>query len=323
MDAVEMKPALGWLEAAAKWFRSGLAKKSGGPRIGLALGGGFARGIAHIGVLRALEKNNIPIHVVAGVSSGAIVAAAMASGSSADEIQRIALSMKFRDIARWTVNLLGLAGNDRMITFLGRLLKTNRFEEMQIPLAIIATDLVKGSPVTFHSKGDVVAPIRASCAYPGLFLPLRYQGRMLVDGFVSMEVPAAPLLQMGADRVISVSIPNQEGNGDYGNMFSVVSRCFQVMSSRTENSWRRYSNVVISPPVADMSWDSFASASRLIELGEQSAMAAMPAIKKWLTQPMPAALPSAIQSIPQAQGTRPQFGNIFPNRDRKGAGAFR
>jgi NTE family protein len=260
--------------------------------------------MAHIGVLRALEKNNIPIHAVSGVSSGAIVAAAMASGSSADEIQRIALSMKFRDVARWTVNLLGLAGNDRMITFMGRLLKTNRFEEMQIPLAIVATDLAKGQPVTFHGKGDVVAPIRASCAYPGLFLPLRYQGRMLVDGFVSMEVPAAPLLQMGADRVISVVIPNQEGDGDYGNMFSVVSRCFQLMSARTENSWRRYSNIVISPPVADMSWDSFASANRLIELGEQSAMASMPQIKRWLAQPAPAAareqkasaLPSAIQS---------------------------
>jgi len=156
--------------------------------------------------------------------------------------------------------------------------------------------LANGQPVTFHGKGDVVAPIRASCAYPGLFLPLRYQGRMLVDGFVSMEVPAAPLLQMGADRVISVVIPNQEGSGDCGNMFSVVSRCFQLMSARTENSWRRYSNIVISPPVADMSWDSFASANRLIELGEQSAMAAMPQIKRWLAQPAPAAIPSIAQA---------------------------
>jgi NTE family protein len=304
MDAVEMKPALGWLHATAQWLRTGLPIKSRTPRIGLALGGGFARGIAHIGVLRALEKNNIPIHAVAGVSSGAMVAAAMAGGSSADEIQQVALSMKFRDIARWTVNLLGLAGNDRMITFLGRLLKVNRFEDMKIPLAIVATDLAKGKPVTFHSKGDVVAPIRASCSYPGLFLPMRYQGRILVDGFVSMEVPAAPLLQMGADRVISVSIPNQEGNEDYGNMLSVVSRCFELMSARTENSWRRYSNIVISPPVADMSWDSFASASRLIKLGEESAMAALPEIKRWLAQPTPStapepkarALPSPIQS---------------------------
>jgi len=304
MDAVEMKPALGWLHATTQWLRSGLPTKSRTPRIGLALGGGFARGIAHIGVLRALEKNNIPIHAVAGVSSGAMVAAAMAGGSSADEIQKVALSMKFRDIARWTVNLLGLAGNDRMITFLARLLKVNRFEDMKIPLAIVATDLTKGKPVTFHTQGDVVAPIRASCSYPGLFLPMRYQGRILVDGFVSMEVPAAPLLQMGADRVISVSIPNQEGNDDYGNMLSVVSRCFQLMSARTENSWRRYSNIVISPPVADMSWDSFASASRLIKLGEESAMAAMPEIKRWLAMPTPStvpelksrALPSAIQS---------------------------
>jgi predicted acylesterase/phospholipase RssA len=111
---------------------------------------------------------------------------------------------------------------------------------------------------------------------------------------------------MGAGRVISVVIPNQEGTEDYGNMFSVVSRCFQLMSARTEHSWRRYSNVVISPPVADLSWDSFRSASRLIELGEQSAMAAMPAIKKWLAQPLPvsaakserepSALPSPIRS---------------------------
>ncbi len=283
MDAVETKPALGWRQAAAKWLGRGLANKSRTPRIGLALGGGFARGIAHIGVIRALEKNNIPIHAISGVSSGAMVAAAMASGSTADEIQRIALAMKFRDVARWTVNLLGLAGNDRMVAFLARLLKTNRFEDMRIPLAIVATDLARGKSVTFHSKGDVVVPIRASCAYPGLFMPIRYRGRLLVDGFVSMEVPAAPLLQMGADRVISVAIPNQEGDLDYGNMFSVVSRCFQVMSARTENSWRRYSNVVISPPVAHMSWDSFASATRLIELGEQAAMAAMPTIQKWLS----------------------------------------
>ena len=285
MDAVETKPALRWWQATTNWVRGGSPAKPRVPRIGLALGGGFARGIAHIGVLRALEKNNIPIHAIAGVSSGAMVAAAMASGSTADEIQQIALSMKFRDVARWTVNLLGLAGNDRMVAFLARLLKKNRFEDMQIPLAIVATDLARGTSVTFHSKGDVVAPIRASCSYPGLFLPMRYEGRLLVDGFVSMEVPAAPLLQMGADRVISVAIPNQEGDGDFGNMLSVVSRCFQVMSARTENSWRRYSNIVICPPVADMAWDSFANATRMIECGEKAAMAQMPAIKKWLAEP--------------------------------------
>ena len=109
------------------------------------------------------------------------------------------------------VNLMGLAGNDRMIAFLERLLKTNRFEQMQIPLGIVATDLVRGTPVTFHRKGDVVAPIRASCADPGLFLPMRYQGRILVDGFVSMEVPAAPCYRWASAALSRLQSPIRKG----------------------------------------------------------------------------------------------------------------
>ncbi len=149
-------------------------------------------------------------------------------------------------------------------------------------------------------------PIRASCAYPGLFLPIQYQGRLLVDGFVSMEVPAEPLLQLGADRVISVAIPNQDGPGDYGSMLSVVSRCFQIMSARTQNSWRRYSNIVIAPPVADVSWDSFVSAKKMIQLGEQTALAAMPAIERWLSSPTPAPV-----TEPKPQGVAPPL-NLTP-----------
>lgn len=279
MGSVELTPKQKWWEAARSWIRSGAARKTGG--IGLAFGGGFARGIAHVGVLRALEKYQIPICAVAGVSSGAIMAAAVASGATSHDIEQVALSMKFRDVARWTLNIAGLAGNDRMISFLARLLKVDRFEQMRIPLAIVATDLTVGKPVTFQGSGDVVLPIRASCAYPGLFSPIRHEGRVLVDGFVSMEVPAAPLLQMGADRVIAVNIPNHDGL-DYGNMFSVVNRCFQVMSAHCEHNWRRYSKLVITPQVADMSWDSFASAKRLIECGEKAAMAAMPKVLKWL-----------------------------------------
>ncbi len=281
MDGV-MTPAPRWWRKTGQWLKSGLGRGSGGLRIGLALGGGFARGIAHIGVLRVLERSRIPISAIAGVSSGAIVAAAAASGATADDIEKVALSMKFRDVAKWTLNLKGLADNDRMITFLARLLKVNRFEDMRIPLAIIATDLVRGRPVTFYGKGDAVFPIRASCAYPGLFLPLRHEGRLLVDGFVSMEVPAEVLPQIGANYVISVAIPNNDGIEDYGSMFSVVSRCFQVMSARTEHSWRRHSNVVIAPAVANMAWDSFPNAKKLIQAGEQAAHAALPEILETL-----------------------------------------
>src|SRR4029077_2482021 len=162
MGPIEMGPKQTWWEAARSWIRTGTTRKS--PGIGLALGGGFARGIAHVGVLRALEKNKIPICAISGVSSGAIAAAAVASGATSYDIEKIALSMKFRDVARWTLNVMGLAGSDRMIAFLARLLKAHRFEDMQIPLAIVATDLITGKPVTFHGSGDVVLPIRASCA---------------------------------------------------------------------------------------------------------------------------------------------------------------
>ena len=297
MGAVENRPA-GWWESTRGWLR-GSRRKPDGPRIGLALGGGFARGIAHIGVLRALEKNRIPIGMVTGVSSGAIVAAAMASGCSSDEIERVALSTKFRDVARWTLSVKGLAGSERMIDFLARLLKVNRFEDMKIPLGIVATDLITGRAIQFHGKGDVVVPIRASCSYPGLFLPIRYEGKLLVDGFVSMEVPAHPLIKMGADHVISVNIPNQDGMDDYGNMLSVVSRCFQIMGARTELNWKRYSSVVITPPVANMAWDSFDSAKKLIDLGEQAAMAVMPTIKRWLGLPVGEARADA-ESLPLA-----------------------
>jgi NTE family protein len=273
-----MQRVMAWWQSA----RSLVGRQPRQARIGLALGGGFARGIAHIGVLRALEKNHIPIHAIAGVSSGSLVAAAYASGADAAFIEKVALSMKLKDIARFTVSRLGFAGSDRMIAFLGRLLKVKRFEDMKIPLAVVATDLTSGKAVIFRDRGDVHLPIRASCAYPGLFLPIQDKGRCLVDGFVSMEVPAAPLWRMGCTHVISVNIPSQADCKDFGHVFSVIRRCFQIMGTRAEPEWRKHSGVVITPAVEDLSWDSFTSAKIMIERGEQAANLAMPAIRRWL-----------------------------------------
>lgn len=125
--------------------------------IGLALGGGFARGVAHIGVLRVLEREHIRVRFVAGVSAGAIVAAGLAGGASADELERVARSMKFKDLAGWRVSLLGLVGSERMEGFLRRAFPAHRFEDMKIPLAVVATDLQTGSPVVFHGKGRYFA----------------------------------------------------------------------------------------------------------------------------------------------------------------------
>ncbi len=252
-----------------------------GPVIGLALGGGFARGIAHLGILKVLEENQVPIAMIAGVSAGALVASAYASGTDVGSIATIAKAMKFKDIARWTFSRLGLAGSDRMATFIARLLKVYRFEEMRIPLAVLATDLNTGGPVVFRDYGDVVLPLRASCSYPGLFQPVRYRDHHLVDGAMAMEVPAPSLRRMGATHVISVCLPVNGDGFDPHNMLQVVNRCFQIMQTRTERDWRRFSNVVIEPDVTGMNWDGFENAQRLIERGEKAARAALPRILSW------------------------------------------
>src|SRR5581483_10291800 len=125
------------------------------------------------------------------------------------------------DVARWSVCRMGLMVSERMNRFLTRLLRCYRFEEMQIPLGVIATDLAAGSPVRFHGSGDVILPIRASCSYPGLFAPVPYEGRLLVDGAMSMGVPAALARSLGATRIISVHIPTRGSCGAPRNAFQV------------------------------------------------------------------------------------------------------
>ena len=146
-----------WLPQLRLWGprpKPVIAPGSGEPRkIGLALGGGFARGIAHVGVLRVLERNHIPIHCVAGVSAGAIVAAAFASGATAEEIGKVGCSMRFADVARFSLCRLGFVDSVRMARFLRKLLKSFRFEEMRIPLGVVATDIATGEPVMFRTEG--------------------------------------------------------------------------------------------------------------------------------------------------------------------------
>ncbi len=254
------------------------------PKIGLALGGGFARGIAHAGVLEVFERHGIPIHCITGVSAGSIVAAAYASGATPAEIARAGCAMRFGDVARWSLCRMGFVVSERMKRFLEGLLKAYRFEEMRIPLGVIATDLCTGQPVRFRDTGDVFLPIRASCSYPGLFQPVRYNGRLLVDGAMSMEIPAALARHLGATHVISVHLPAQAGEKAPANVFQVVNRCFQIMQTRTEDSWRRESDLVITPDVTRIDWDGFGCGPEMLKAGEAAAQAALPAIRSWFPE---------------------------------------
>jgi NTE family protein len=259
------------------------------PRIGLALGGGFARGVAHAGILRAFERQGIPIHCIAGVSAGSIVAAAYASGATAEDIGRAGCAMRFGDVARWSICRMGFVVSERMKHFLEGLLKNYRFEDMRMPLGVVATDLRSGEAVSFHGKGDVFLPIRASCSYPGLFQPVRVGNQLLVDGAMSTEIPAVLARQMGATHVVSVHLPVLPGDRVPTNMFQVVNRCFQIMQTHNEASWRAASDLVIAPDVSTVQWDGFECGAQMLEAGEAAAMAAMPRIREWLA-PVPVRL---------------------------------
>ena len=179
-----------WLGKALRGLRS-FAYNSGAPppKIGVALGGGFARGIAHIGVLRVLEQYEIPVDFIAGTSVGALIAAAYASGTSLDDMAHQASSTRFRDFGRWTLSRMGMASNERLDGYLHRFTSAQTFAEMKLPLCIVATDLIAGESVHFRD-GEIGPALRASCAYPGLFLPVEYRNRILVDGFLTETVPA-------------------------------------------------------------------------------------------------------------------------------------
>jgi NTE family protein len=250
--------------------------------IGLALGGGFARGIVHVGVLKALEEENIPVSFVAGTSVGALIGAAYCSGVTPAELEAIAARVRFRDLARWTLSRYGFATNQRMISFLNKVLKVKTFEELKTPLAITATDFASGEGVVFRS-GPLADPVRASCAYPGVFLPVRVNGRLLVDGMLAHSLPTQPVREMGAERVIAVSLRSRWSETDGPkHIFDVIGQCFAIAQNMNCADARKCADLVLEPDVTGYRYDDFERSCELVALGESVTRAALPEIRKWL-----------------------------------------
>lgn len=279
-------------------FRSGQARKKPEPppqprpRLGLALGGGFARGMAHIGVLKVLEEEKIPVDYIAGTSVGAALGAVYCSGVSAKELEELASILKFSHFARWTLSRMGLCSNDRLAGLLARTLKVHTFEELRIPLAVSATDFATGESVVFTS-GPLVDPVRASCAYPGVFLPVNVNGRLMVDGLLAHPVPTVPLKQMGADKVIAVYF-NSHWVGATGpkHFMDVIGQCFSIAQARMCELWQVNADIVLEPDVQPYAYDAFHKSSELIKAGEASARAALPSILAWFEGKVPEVRPS-------------------------------
>jgi len=251
------------------------------PRVGLALGGGFARGLAHIGVLRVLQASRIPIDALAGTSAGAIAAAALASGRPLEELIEHAREMRWSSVGRWTIPSLGFATNQRMERMLTKVLACTRFEELKIPLAVVAADITTGEAVIFRS-GDLIQPIRASCSVPGLFVPVEVEGRMLVDGAIVSNVPVGALTDLGVDVKVGISLGAGERPRRPENLFQVVGNAFQIAEAQAEDKWRRRCDLVIEPDVAAFDWDDFDHFSELVRAGEVAARRALPALRSLL-----------------------------------------
>ena len=252
------------------------------PSLGVALGGGFARGIAHVGALKVLEEEGIPIDYVAGTSVGAIIGAGYCSGMSAAELTDLARTLRLADFARLTLSRYGFYNNDRMVRFFARVLKRHTFEEMRIPLAIAATEFRTGEPVVF-TKGPIADPIRASCAYPGMFLPVQIDGRSYIDGMLAYAVPTTPLRQMGAERVIAIYLSAHWSNAKPPrHLFEVIGQCFSIAQAKLADSWKKDANLVIEPDVSGFAYDCFERTPELIAAGEAAMRAALPQVRAML-----------------------------------------
>lgn len=304
---------MGWLQEAVakvKVFAYGVRKMRSQtaalarPKIGLALGGGFARGIAHIGVLRALHEHHIPVDCIAGTSVGALIASLYASGTSLEVMERQAAETTFSDFGKWTVSWLGFASNARLGDYLHRATPVERFDQMRIPLSIVATDLGTGEPVYF-TQGDVVTPLRASCAYPGLFLPVEHNGRVFVDGFLASPMPVDAVKALGADIVIAVYLDSTANDEKPENIIGVVGRSFSIMQRHANKLWQKSADVILEPAVGQFNWDDFTRTPDLLRAGEQSVRAALPQIRKLLQPPPVVAQPAVAQPARPAHHPQP------------------
>ena len=259
-----------------------LSENSVYPRIGLALGGGAARGMAHVGVLRALIENDIHIDCIAGTSAGSIVGGAFASGLSIEKIADFGRELRWRDIGRVTMSKLGVQSNERLEQYMRARLPVSRFEHLRIPFAAVATELKTGAAVVMRDVGDVPFAIRASCAIPGWYVPVvDPHGRQLVDGGLVAVVPSTMTRSLGADIVIAVDV-NTEGAtflGPTSSVIGVLLQSMMVVQKTASHYQRKMADVVISPKVGHIRWDEMGRVNELMAAGYNAGLKMIPEIR--------------------------------------------
>jgi NTE family protein len=250
------------------------------PRIGLALGGGAARGFAHVGVIAVLEEAGIRPTVVVGTSAGSLVAALYASGKSSAQLQQTALNMEEVAITDWMLPIFGrgMFRGEALGRYVNDLVAGRLMENMAIPLGIVATDLGSGQPVLFQ-RGDTGMAVRASSAVPAVFVPVRINGREYVDGGLVSPVPVRFARQMGAELVIAVDISNPPEANTADGTLQILLQTFAIMGKSINQYELKDADVVVQPSQAGLKSADFSARQRAIDAGRAAMRAALPALR--------------------------------------------
>ncbi|MGI4848855.1 MAG: patatin-like phospholipase family protein [Janthinobacterium lividum] len=256
-------------------------------KIGLALGGGAARGFAHIGIIKALESQGIVPNIVVGTSAGSLVGALYAAGNNGFALQKMAIEMEQASITDWSVpgfaKVSGILKGEAIEQFVNKAVKNQPIEKFKTRFGAVATDLNSGLPILFQ-RGNAGIAVRASSAVPSIFQPVRIGDHNYVDGGLVSPVPVDYARQMGADFVIAVNISAQTDGQPASSAIEVLLQTFNIMGQSINRFELRDADIVLRPSLGLMRGDDFAGRNLAILAGEQAAMAAMPEIKRKLKE---------------------------------------
>ena len=250
--------------------------------VALALGGGASKGFAHIGIIKVLKENNIPVKIVTGTSAGSIVGSMYASGMSPDRLELEAEILGKTDLVDLTLSTSGFIKGEKLQNYINRKVGNRPMQQFPIKFAAVATDFESGKPVVF-TVGNAGQAVRASASIPNVFQPVVIGNRKYVDGGLSQPVPVSAAKKMGANFIIAVDISARPAKNVSQGMFSYLDQTFNVMSQTALRQELGQANVVIKPQVLELgSVGGFDQKQRAIQLGEQAARAALPEIKRKL-----------------------------------------
>lgn len=251
------------------------------PKVGLALGSGGARGFAHIGVIKVLEEEGIPIDIIAGSSMGSLVGAFYSAGINPEMMKKLAINLKRKYWIDFTVPKMGFVTGEKIKEMVRILTHGKNLEQLSIPLAIVATDLEKGERVIF-TQGPVAQAVRASISIPGIFVPEEVDGRLLVDGGVIDRVPITVAKDLGAEVVIGVDVGMISTEAKFTSIFDVIAQTIQIMEREIFRFRILEADVMISPSVGQYSATNFTQIEELITAGEEAARGSIDQIKEAL-----------------------------------------